>query len=392
MRRPWDAVIIGAGAAGLMCALTAGKRGKRVCVLEHGRDPGRKILISGGGRCNFTNLYASPDNYLSNNSHFCKSALARYTPGDFLAWVEKKGIAWYEKKLGQLFCRGSAQEILDLLLDACREAQVELRTGTGVQRVSHSEAGFEIVTAQGILETQQLVLACGGLSIPKVGASDLGYRLLQQFGHRLVPTAPALVPLTLGADEQHWHELRGVAMDALLRAPEASFRENLLFAHFGLSGPAVLQISSYWQQGIPLEIDFSPALPLAGALRALQSEQPETHLHTALSTWLPKRWVQHWKTHYLPSRPLRSYSPPELEKLAERLHHWPLLPTGTAGYGKAEVTRGGADTRDFDSRTMASRKLAGLYCIGELMDVTGWLGGYNFQWAWASAHAAGQAL
>lgn len=392
----WDVIIIGAGAAGLMCAAEAALRGHRVLLLEHGREPGRKILISGGGRCNFTNREASPDNYLSENPHFCKSALARYTPFDFLALVEAHGIAWYEKKLGQLFCRDSARQILDMLLKRCQDAGVQLLTGVSVQQVTQSEGQFCVQAASQTWLGQKLVLACGGLSIPKVGASDLGYRLLQHFGHRLVPTRPALVPLTLHPTDQHLQALRGLSLPTRVSLKGQSFVENTLFTHFGLSGPAILQISSYWQPGQTLEIDFMPdEQAVESALAAARQQQPEQHLQTWLKQYnadLPQRWLQHWKQHYLQAKPLKNLPQDALSQALRPLQHWQIQPAGTAGYGKAEVTAGGADTRDFSSKTMASRHVPGLYCIGELLDVTGWLGGYNFQWAWASAYAAAEAL
>lgn len=389
----WDVIVIGAGAAGLMCAAEAGKRQRRVLVIEHMPDVGKKILISGGGRCNFTNLYASPDHYLSQNPHFCKSALARYTPGDFLALVEGHGIQWYEKKLGQLFCKGSAKEIVSLLLNLCRQAGVKIQTALSVQRVSKNESGFQVETSSGRLTADKLVLACGGLSIPKVGATDLGYRILKHFGHQLTETRPALVPLTLHPKDQALHELRGISAETRISNSEASFPENLLFTHFGLSGPAILQISSYWSPGESLSVDFFPGQDLAELILEAAREHPEQQLPTWLKTRMPARWVQHFKDHYrLPTLTLRQFGPAELAALKELLQAWQIQPAGTAGYGKAEVTLGGADTREFSSRSMESNKVPGLFCIGELLDVTGWLGGYNFQWAWASAVAAGQSL
>lgn len=385
--------MIGAGAAGLMCAAEAGKRGRRVLVIEHMPEVGKKILISGGGRCNFTNLYASPENYLSENPHFCKSALARYTPGDFLALVESHGIAWYEKKLGQLFCKGSAKEIVAMLLNLCRQANVKIQTALSVQRVRKNESGFLLDTASGQLSCDKLVLACGGLSIPKVGATDLGYRILKHFEHPLTATRPALVPLTLHPKDQALTELRGISVESRISCGEASFEENLLFTHFGLSGPAILQISSYWQPGMSLNVDFFPGQSLETLMTAAAQEHPDQQLQTWLKTLLPVRWVQHFKDHYqLPTLSLRQFGPSETSKLESLLQNWTLQPAGTAGYGKAEVTIGGADTREFSSRSMESRRIPGLYCVGELLDVTGWLGGYNFQWAWASAVAAGQSL
>ncbi|HEY9843557.1 MAG: NAD(P)/FAD-dependent oxidoreductase [Candidatus Sericytochromatia bacterium] len=388
MTSKWDLIVIGGGAAGLMCAYVAGQRGQRVLLLEHMHEVAKKILISGGGRCNFTNLYTSPDNYLSENPHFCKSALARYSPRDFLDLVESHGIAWYEKKLGQLFCKGSSREIVELLLAECRDAGVAIRTGVRVHAAARDEQGFRVETHADTLRAKRLVLACGGLSIPKVGASDLGYRLLKHFGHAMIAARPGLVPLTLHPRDQALTELRGISLDTRVSCGEASFRENMLFTHFGLSGPAILQVSSYWQPGQQLDIDFLPDLDLIQVLRAEAIQHPEQQLQTWLKTWLPQRWLQFWGQHYALSKtPLRQLNTPETA--FRPLQHWQIQPAGTAGYGKAEVTLGGADTREFSSRTMESRKVPGLFCIGELMDVTGWLGGYNFQWAWASAQAAG---
>lgn len=389
----WDVIVIGGGAAGLMCAYVAGRRGKRVLLLEHMQEIGKKILISGGGRCNFTNLYASPENYLSDNPHFCKSALARYTPGDFLGLVESHGIAWYEKKLGQLFCQGSSREIVEMLLAECQAAKVVIRTGVKVLGASKRESLFEVDCEGQKFTGQALVLACGGLSIPKVGASNLGYRILERFGHGLIAPRPGLVPLTLHPQDLVLTELRGISLDTVVRCGEASFRENTLFTHFGISGPAILQISSYWQPGEKLEIDFMPETDLDAALAEAQPAHGEQQLQTWLKTRLPARWVQSWsQRHALLRTPLRQLGARERAQVQESLRAWQLQPAGTAGYGKAEVTLGGADTRQFSSRTMASQRVPGLYCIGELMDVTGWLGGYNFQWAWASAQAAGAAV
>ncbi len=389
----WDVIIIGAGAAGLMCAAQAGQRGRKVLVLEHQSEIGKKVLISGGGRCNFTNLYAEADNYLSQNPHFIKSALARYTPYDFLALVERYGIQWYEKKLGQLFCRNSAKEIVDLLLQECKQAQVKIQTGIQVRSVKKTDVGFTVNTANQNYQSKALVLACGGLSIPKVGASDLGYRLLKQFGHPLVSTRPALVPLTLLPQDQSLTTLRGIALDSVVRFEGQSFRENTLFTHFGLSGPAILQISSYWQQGSAIEIDFLPEQDLQVLIKQAQQESPEQFISNYLKQFLPARWIQFWlENNLIPAKSLRQLSEADIQNLMQTLKSWHIQPSGTSGYGKAEVTAGGADTDYFSSKTMESKQVKGLYCIGELMDVTGWLGGYNFQWAWASAYAAGQAI
>lgn len=388
----WDLIIIGAGAAGLMAALTAGRRGRRVLLLEHNREAGRKILISGGGRCNFTNLYAAPENYLSQNPHFCKSALARYSPWGFIALVEQYGIAYAEKKLGQLFCRDSARQILDLLLSECQQAGVVLQTGVSVQRVSRHEAHFEVHSSERVYKSEKLLLASGGLSIPKIGASDLGYRILKQFGHKIVPPRPGLVPLTHSAQNQALSTLRGISTEVSVRLGSQSFQENLLFAHFGLSGPAILQISSFWHSGQELEIDFLPGQSLRELGQVARQEQPERYLHNWLKVLLPQRLVQFWKDRDFVSRPLQSLQEGEWQALEAFLHHWAYVPAGTSGYAKAEVTVGGADTRFFSSKNMESSLVPGLFCVGELLDVTGWLGGYNFHWAWASGNAAGLAV
>ncbi len=392
MTQIWDVIVIGAGAAGLMCALTAGKRGKKVLVLEHQPQPGRKILISGGGRCNFTNLYAGPENYLSQNPHFCKSALARFTPGDFIEMVEAHGIPYHEKKLGQLFCDRSAQDILDLLLDECTEAGVKLYTGVRVQRIRKGESEFVLDTPDQTFLSRALVLATGGLSIPKMGATDFGYRIAKQFGHQRVETQPGLVPLTFSQAQLALVELRGLALDTEVSLPTARFRENTLFAHFGLSGPAILQISSYWQPGQALKINFLPEFNLAQTLLAWQKEKRQAQITTLLDEFLPKRFVRAWQELYFPAKPPFQFSANEGESLCHALQAWTFEPAGTAGYAKAEVTTGGLDTREVSSKTMESRHVPGLYLIGELLDVTGWLGGYNFQWAWASGTAAGEAV
>ncbi len=388
----WDLIIIGAGAAGMMCAITAARRGRKVLLLEHMSEVGKKILISGGGRCNFTNLYASPDQYISENPHFCKSALARFTPGDFLERVEAHGIQWFEKKLGQLFCESSSRQIVDLLLSDCREAGVSIQTGVQIQRVSQSEGQFYLDCEGAQYQAPKLVLACGGLSIPKIGATGLGYRILKQFGHGLVETKPGLVPLTYDPEQHFLTELRGVAMPVAVSCGEHAFNENLLFTHFGVSGPAILQISSYWQSGQSLQIRWLPELDLAHEIANLQQSQPGIALHNHLKNWFPKRFLQIWKDRYFDSLPLEKYAPERLLETLNTVQNWELKPAGTSGYAKAEVTIGGADTRHFSSKTFESSKVPGLYCIGELLDVTGWLGGYNFQWAWASGFAAGQAL
>ncbi len=383
-----DVIIIGAGAAGLMCAMEAGKRGRSVLVLEHAGSVGKKIAVSGGGRCNFTNTDTRPENYLSANPNFCKSALARYTPADFVALVEKHNIRYHEKKLGQLFCDGSAREIIDMLLAECALAGVEIRLNCEVRKVEKAST-FIIETNAGNYESESLVISTGGLSIPKIGATDFGYRIARQFGLRIQETRPALVPLTFAANElEALKELSGVSIDALARCNKMEFRENVLLTHRGLSGPAILQISSYWKKGDTLSLDL---LPEKNALSILEEKQKsEIELANLLTQYLPRRFAQAWCALYAKSKPLNCYTSDELKKIASRLNDLQLAPDGTEGYNKAEVTFGGVDTHDLSSKTMEARSLPGLYFIGEVVDVTGHLGGYNFQWAWASGFAAGQ--
>jgi predicted Rossmann fold flavoprotein len=382
-----EVIVVGAGAAGLMCALEAGRRGRPVLVLEHAERPGKKILISGGGRCNFTNLHATPENFLSGNPDFCKSALARYTPADFLRLVEQHGIAWHEKKLGQLFCDISSKQIVEMLLKECEAARVEIRLNCKVNAVRRN-GDFALDTSLGVFECDSLVIATGGLSIPKIGATDFGYRIAEQFGLRIIPPQPGLVPLTFGdAEQRAFGELSGISVDAKVSAGGASFREHLLFTHRGLSGPAILQISSYLDGGA-LSMDLLPDQSARELLLAERGTNKE--LKTVLGQVLPQRFTQQWCAYCAPSKPMNRYTLPELEEIARRLQRWELTPAGTEGYAKAEVTRGGVDTGELSSKTMESRRVRGLYFIGEVVDVTGWLGGYNFQWAWASGHAAGQ--
>ncbi|MBL8169838.1 MAG: NAD(P)/FAD-dependent oxidoreductase [Acidobacteria bacterium] len=383
-----DVLVIGGGAAGLFCAATAAQRGRSVMVLEHANQVGKKILISGGGRCNFTNLHASPENYLSGNPNFHKSALARYTPQDFIALVKRHGIRFHEKKLGQLFCDESARQIVQLLLQECSAANVSLRLNCRVESVA-KDNGFIVLTNQGRFECTSLVVATGGLSIPKMGATDLGYRLARQFGLRVTQTRPALVPLTLSEQERtRFSALSGISVDALVSVRGHSFRENVLLTHQGLSGPAILQISSYWQPGESLTIDLLPEGDAWELLRAEHTSAKE--LKTVLGQHWPQRFAQAWAEVQSSAKPLRQYSEKELRAVAERIHRWRLTPDGTEGYRKAEVTVGGVDTHELSSQTMEARRVPGLYFIGEVVDVTGWLGGYNFQWAWSSGFAAGQ--
>jgi hypothetical protein len=383
-----DVIIIGGGAAGLFCASLAGQRGRRVLVLERAEKVGKKILISGGGRCNFTNLHTKPEHFLSANPNFAKSALARYTPQDFIALVKRHGIAFHEKKLGQLFCDGSAREVVQMLLAECAAANVTLKVHCEVKRIEKT-AAFQVETNLGIFTADALVIAAGGISIPKMGATDFGYRVARQFGLNIVATKPALVPFTLAPTElETFRELSGVSVDALVALGKQRFRENILFTHRGLSGPAILQISSYWKPGQAVTINL---LPDEKAEEQLLSQQASSMTFANwLGSYLPQRFARAWTTLHAADKPLRQFTAKELRRSAEQLQHWQLTPNGTEGYAKAEVTCGGVDTNELSSKTMEARKVPGLYFIGEVVDVTGHLGGYNFQWAWASAHAAGQ--
>ena len=390
----YDVVVIGAGAAGLMCALTAGQRGLRVLVVEHANKVGKKILMSGGGRCNFTNTGTTPANYLSANPHFCKSALARYTPWHFIDMVERHGIAYHEKELGQLFCDGSSKQIVRMLLDECEAAGVEIRTLCSTERVARADDGaFRLHTSQGSFAAPALVVASGGVSIPSMGASGFGYELARQFGHEVLPTRAGLVPLTLsGKHQERFADLSGVSLPVTASCNGQSFSNSMLVTHRGISGPAILQVSSYWQPGDDLRLDLLPGTDAFEQLRQWQAERPAVELKTVLGEVLPKRFAQRLCEVWLPSRPMRQYNTPQLRELASVLEGFALVASGTEGYRTAEVTLGGVDTDGVSSSTMQSRHVSGLYFVGEVLDVTGWLGGYNFQWAWASGHAAAQAL
>ena len=383
-----DVIVIGGGAAGLFCAIEAGKRGRYVVVLEHAERIGKKIAISGGGRCNFTNLHTSPENFLSANPSFCKSALARYTPADFIALVQNHNIDFHEKKLGQLFCNEGSNRIIDMLLNECSEAGVEVACRSTIQSVTKRER-FEVVLGARALRSESLVIATGGLSIAPLGATDLGYRIARQFGLKIEETKPGLVPLTLTKDVlKQLAPISGVSVDASVSCNGKEFRENFLVTHRGLSGPAILQISSYWRPGLPIDIDL---LPDHDALELLtEHAKSETSLAKLLTKFLPKRFAQAWCELNFPSQPLNRYTPRQFSEVAAKLHHWRVIPSGTEGYKKAEVTAGGVSTDELSSQTMEARNVAGLYFIGEVVDVTGQLGGYNFQWAWASGYAAGQ--
>jgi len=383
----YDVCIIGGGAAGLFCAMTAARRGRRVVVLDHASTPGRKILISGGGRCNFTNRQVGPENFLSANPHFSRSALARFKPEDFVALVEARGIAYEERRHGQLFCVDSAKQIVALLLDSCRSAGAELRWGVQVGAIAHGDR-FSVSSSLGEMVADRVVIATGGLPVPSIGATDFGLRLARQFGHAIIETAPALAPLLLPASERL--DLPGIAVDAEVQADGPSFRENLLFTHGGISGPSVLQASSYWRQGRPLAVDLLPGRDIAADLAAARGVK--TQLSNHLAQHLPKRLLQARLPPALHDRPVAQLSRGDIAAAAASLQTWELHPDATAGWLKAEVMRGGVDTGELSSQSMESRRVPGLHFIGEVVDVTGWLGGFNFQWAWASGFAAGNAI
>ena len=385
-----DVVILGGGAAGLMCALEAGSRGRSVIVLEHNKTVGEKIRISGGGRCNFTNLRVEPRSFLSNNRHFCTSALSRYTNSDFISLVEKHGIRYHEKTLGQLFCDGSSRHIIDMLLDECRQGGVQIRTGAHISGIAKDE-NFTITTSDGSLKAESVVVATGGLSVPKLGASDLGYRIAKQFGLAIVEPRPGLVPLRLEPLEAEFcAALSGVSADAIVRLAGTTFREHILFTHKGLSGPSILQISSYWNSGDEIHLNLLPDVDVGAFLDS--HRHSEMHLSTALEDRLPRRFIQLWFERKGGVRQLRHYSLKDLRRTIEELMDWRITPQTTDGFGNAEVTVGGVDTATLSSKTMESKSVRGLYFVGEVVDVTGWLGGYNFQWAWSSGWAAGQSV
>jgi len=382
VNQAFDVVVLGGGAAGLMCAMRAGQRGRRVLLLDHAEKVGKKILISGGGRCNFTNRDARPEVFLSANPHFCKSALARYTQHDFIALVNKHRIAWHEKTLGQLFCDGSARQIVAMLLDECAAVGVDVRVTHKVMRVEKSDR-FTVATDHGDFSAASVVLATGGLSIPKMGATGFAHEVARHFGLRVTDTRPALVPLTLPVPE-----ISGVALDVEARCGRARFREALLFTHRGLSGPAILQVSSYWKPGQEIVVDLLPDLDAGSFLKERKRTRPKAELRTILAEILPQRLAQSLAT----EGTMAGQRDRELETLANRLKLWTFVPTGTEGYAKAEVTLGGIDTDGLSSKTMEAKKVPGLYAIGEAVDVTGWLGGYNFQWAWSSGWVAGESV
>ncbi len=388
--KSYDVIILGAGAAGLMCAIEAGKRGRSIVVLERNEKIGEKIRISGGGRCNFTNIVTDHEHYISDNPHFCKSALARFTPDDFIALIEKHGIKYHEKKLGQLFCDQSSKEIISMLEKECADAGVDIATGCHVTDV-HKGEQFSVTTDAEEIKSESLVIATGGLSIPKMGATDFGYRLAKKFGLNVTFTRPGLVPLTFDKEDVlFFNELSGASLDAVVSCNGTSFRENILFTHRGLSGPAILQISSYWNRGDEISVDLSPDVDLLEYLKGKHSAVAE--LSTVLSGIFPTRLAKQWCERYVPTKPILHFSFKELAAIADQLHHWNLVPQGTEGYEKAEVTCGGVDTNELSSKTMEAKKAPGVFFIGEVVDVTGHLGGYNFQWAWASGFVAGEVV
>ncbi len=392
--RDFDVAILGAGAAGMLCGIQAGRRGRRVAILERNPKAGRKILISGGGRCNFTNVRTSPAEFVSENPNFCTSALTRFTPEDFIRMVQEHRICFHEKKLGQLFCDHSAQEIVDMLLEECRKAGVEVFLNSQIQAVEKSRR-FTVRSAQGDFSCESVVVATGGLSIPKLGASDLGYRIARQFELHVVDPAPALDGFVFREEgRKHFKTLAGVSLDAAVTCRGASFRENILFTHSGLSGPAALQASLYWRPGDPVEVDLVPSLPGEEFLRWLLEKRTQgvrAQLKNVLGQLLPKSFCETFCQLYSPTEtPLSQLSNAHLKELCQRLHAWTFIPERTVGYQRAEVTRGGVATEELSSKTMEAKKVPGLYFIGEVVDVTGWLGGYNFQWAWASGWVAGQ--
>lgn len=388
MTRSFDTIILGGGAAGLMCAIEAGKRGKRVAVLERADSLGKKILISGGGRCNFTNVHCGPESFICANPHFSKSALSRYTPADFIAWIEKHGISYHEKKLGQLFCDRSARDILNLLEEECRAARVSVFLGTKIEEVSHPSE-FVVRTLKGEFRASALVVATGGLSIPKIGATSFGYELARQFGVKMRDPWPGLVPLVFSSEDRHrFCDLTGVAAEVIVSCNGHRFREKMLITHRGLSGPAILQISSYWDHAKPVAIDLAPEREVISAFGDSKRPRNASALRVELRRVLPSRLADRWFELHTP----HSWTNQALADFEKQLHSWLLTPAGTEGYEKAEVTAGGVDTDELSPKTMECRKVPGLYFIGEVVDVTGQLGGFNFQWAWASGAAAGRAL
>jgi predicted Rossmann fold flavoprotein len=388
---PYDVIVIGAGAAGLMCAIEAGKRGRRVWLIDHMEKIAEKIRISGGGRCNFTNIHTRPENFLSQNPHFCKSALRQYTAQDFIALVQKHGIAFHEKKLGQLFCDDSSSQIIDILLTEAREAGVRLDTGTKILDIESISGGYKIKTSKGEQTCASLVIATGGLSIPKIGATNFGYEAAKKFGMDIIKPQAGLVPLTFdGPLLEKCKALSGLSVEADVRCGKQMFNEGLLFTHRGLSGPSILQISSYWNEGEEIVVDLAPDVDMSAYLKEKKQSQPKQHINNILSEILPKRLAQSICDEQSVAGPMGALSHAKIEAIASAVNDWRIIPTGTEGYRTAEVTLGGVNTRELSSQTMQSMKHPGLFFIGEVVDVTGHLGGFNFQWAWSSGYVAGQ--
>lgn len=390
-----DIAIIGAGAAGMMAAAIAGQRGRSVWLADHRKSPGEKIRISGGGRCNFTNIYTSPENFLSSNPHFCKSALAQYTQFDFIDLVDRHGIAYHEKKLGQLFCDHSAKDIIAMLIQECQDAGVDMALGTTVETIEKSDhgpdGGWVVTSDQGVIQASSLIIATGGLSIPKIGASSFGYDIARQFGHRIIPTRAGLVPLTFDDDLlEHCRDLAGVSVDASVTANNTGFSEGMLFTHRGLSGPSILQVSSYWQEGEAIAVNLNQGGDLSCALKSAKKTNPKQDCANAMAKILPKRLAQKISDEMAITTTLAETPDRQIDALSTRVENWQVTPSGTEGYRTAEVTLGGVDPNEISSKTMESRLHQGLYFIGEVVDVTGHLGGYNFQWAWSSGYVAGQ--
>lgn len=385
-----DVIVIGGGAAGLMCAAAAGYRGKRVLVIEHAKQVGRKILMSGGGRCNFTNLVVEPKHFVSQNEHFCKSALSRFTSQDFIDLVNKHRIAYHEKTLGQLFCDDKASRIVNLLLDECKNSDVTIQTNATVECIKKDQR-FSVQINHDEYVCESLVIATGGLSIPSMGATGFGYQIAKQFGLNVTTCEPSLVPLIWSAKQQkNFSELAGIALPVTVSCNDYEFKEAVLFTHKGLSGPAILQISNYWVKGDCITINFLPDINLLDVIKAWQIERPKMELKNLLAEVMPKRLAHYWLEHFASNKPVNQYNDKELITIAALFHEWQFTPNGTEGYQTAEVTRGGIDTKELSSKTFEAVRVPGLYFVGEVIDVTGWLGGFNFQWAWASGYCAGQ--
>jgi len=386
----YDVVIIGAGAAGLMCALTAGQRGRKVLILDHADRMGKKILISGGGSCNFTNLYLEAKYYISGNPHFCKSALSRFSQYDFISFVEKHNISFQERQLGQLFCNGNSVEILNLLLEECRLSDVKIQNRCTIKKIEKDNC-FTVKTNSENYVTESLVIATGGLSMPEIGATGFGYEVAEQFGLKVLPRQPGLVPLTFSKDDlKNFSDLSGISADAAVSCNGQSFRESILFTHRGVSGPAVLQISNYWQPGDEIVINLLPDIDLTKTIKQWQKERPKMELKNLIGELLARRVAHRWLELWYHNKPVNQYNEKEINEVADIFHGWHFRPSGTEGYKVAEVTRGGVDTNELSSKTFEARKIKSLYFIGEVVDVTGWLGGYNLQWAWSSGFCAGQ--